>query len=608
MREIPFGGNPALAFGNPAFLLDEQRNLSIPSAYSPHADGLVPLQLFHSQDTFNDTLADVPRSSARSSVQHVVSHQLSLSYPEVQWEYIRASAGWASSQWQGLVVSDLVIEPDGNASTRATYAFVLDRTAQFAVIPEESWDRASTEANGHLDAEWHNGDWYSYNGAAYQLSSNSEHGASSHETPQTNPQRFLLPHLLRLQPGRYKLLLRVMYETRAFGEPRLQSPEGVPIITVKIDIGRVHTLSNTPSVEILAEGPVAVVPSVVGGWIAGWGFSIPLRNSGEGTVVVRDVRVKGMPGLIVKPSMQLEEARIGSLQTRPIALRVEQSSALAPDVEELDISFSIVSTEPHAHPTRIDATIKLDHRPAFQDASECPPSELCDYLITYLSPFGTVDFAAVIPPKLPSDVINGKAEPPMILGLHGAGVDAADRVWPQAFNRQNHSWIILPSGGTGWGYDWQLRSHDTASAALIAQAKNVYGAPPGSKDGWKGDAARVLVVGHSNGGQGAAYFMSRDPDRVIGGVVAAGYIKVSDYVPFTWHEGRHYLDHRLAGILHSSLTMFENDLHASNLAGIPLLWKYGSRDEDVPPHHSPTMSGLVEQWNARLGFQMGTSR
>ena len=59
----------------------------------------------------------------------------------------------------------------------------------------------------------------------------------------------------------------------------------------------------------------------------------------------------------------------------------------------------------------------------------------------------------------------------------------------------------------------------------------------------------VVLMGHSNGGQGAWYSASRYPDKVIGGrsyfsvtgnqhdlslvVPAAGYIKSQSYVPLT---------------------------------------------------------------------------
>uniref|UniRef100_V5GPB9 Uncharacterized protein n=2 Tax=Kalmanozyma brasiliensis (strain GHG001) TaxID=1365824 RepID=V5GPB9_KALBG len=49
--------------------------------------------------------------------------------------------------------------------------------------------------------------------------------------------------------------------------------------------------------------------------------------------------------------------------------------------------------------------------------------------------------------------------------------------------------------------------------------------------------------------------------------------------------------------------MFENDLFASNLAGLDLLIKYGSADANVPPWNSRDMAMVVNGWNRRSGLE-----
>jgi hypothetical protein len=51
------------------------------------------------------------------------------------------------------------------------------------------------------------------------------------------------------------------------------------------------------------------------------------------------------------------------------------------------------------------------------------------------------------------------------------------------------------------------------------------------------------------------------------------------------------------GILLSSLTPYNNDLYASNLAHIPVLAIHGSDDENVPPRHSRQHVALIEAWS-----------
>jgi hypothetical protein len=50
------------------------------------------------------------------------------------------------------------------------------------------------------------------------------------------------------------------------------------------------------------------------------------------------------------------------------------------------------------------------------------------------------------------------------------------------------------------------------------------------------------------------------------------------------------------GILQSSLTPYNNDLYASNLARIPVLAIHGSEDTNVPPRHSRQHIALIQAW------------
>ena len=50
------------------------------------------------------------------------------------------------------------------------------------------------------------------------------------------------------------------------------------------------------------------------------------------------------------------------------------------------------------------------------------------------------------------------------------------------------------------------------------------------------------------------------------------------------------------GILQASLTPYSNDLHLSNLAGIPSLAVHGSDDGNVPPRHGRSHAALISAW------------
>lgn len=92
--------------------------------------------------------------------------------------------------------------------------------------------------------------------------------------------------------------------------------------------------------------------------------------------------------------------------------------------------------------------------------------------------------------------------------------------------------------------------------------------------------------------------MVHGSDKVVGGIVCAGYIKLEEYVTFAWRDLRHSSDPGLAAVLESARSPYANDLHGSNLAGMPVLIKYCADDNSVPPWHSRAMVTLLKHWNA----------
>ncbi|RUS33999.1 hypothetical protein BC938DRAFT_482944, partial [Jimgerdemannia flammicorona] len=112
---------------------------------------------------------------------------------------------------------------------------------------------------------------------------------------------------------------------------------------------------------------------------------------------------------------------------------------------------------------------------------------------------------------------------------------------------------------------------------------------------------------------------------------AAGYVKVQDYVPFNLWVGNAHTDPMIRGhvklkprfgkilcymahnlslpqILESSITEYNNDLHASNMTigkltrysgyhqvGIPILARHGGDDDNVPPWHSRKYTRLINE-------------
>ena len=223
-------------------------------------------------------------------------------------------------------------------------------------------------------------------------------------------------------------------------------------------------------------------------------------------------------------------------------------------------------------------------------------NEFVTYKYTYLDSDKTVQYAIATPPKNKTGLASDQR--PVVMYLHGAGVDVRFKGVQRGLVAQETSWIIQPMGRTPWGYDWQTLSHTSASTAIHAFSTHLYGlGGEARRVAAPIDSDKIMVTGHSNGGQGVYHYASHWPDKVIGAVVGAGYMSLADYVSLTWQLGRHFVDAALGGILRSSLNAFDNDLFASNLAGLPLLIKYGRDDDNVPTWHSTEMASLVASWN-----------
>jgi len=123
-----------------------------------------------------------------------------------------------------------------------------------------------------------------------------------------------------------------------------------------------------------------------------------------------------------------------------------------------------------------------------------------------------------------------------------------------------------------------------------------------SRDAWRGyelaDDTRVLLLGHSNGGQGAWWNAARYPDRIAAVIPAAAYLKSQAYVPLIQSHSAHYVDPFLRAILETALTPDDNDLFLSNLAHTQILAIHGGDDENVPTWHSRAYVSTLKTWNA----------
>ncbi|KAJ3076034.1 hypothetical protein HDU98_005983 [Podochytrium sp. JEL0797] len=217
------------------------------------------------------------------------------------------------------------------------------------------------------------------------------------------------------------------------------------------------------------------------------------------------------------------------------------------------------------------------------------------YKITFLDYDNVVHYAMTLPPAKACSTI-GEAKCPVILALHGAGVEAENPFWTEAFKRQDYAWILFPTGRTAWGFDWHGPSFLNVESALHAMT-HLYGVPPLIAEKVGIDPNKLVYSGHSNGGQGAWWLSSHYPDRALAAMPASGYLKIQFYTPYYMRIGDAYTDPIFRAIMESSIAENDIDMYAANMAGIPILARTGGSDDNVPPINTRRIVRLVNEWN-----------
>lgn len=200
--------------------------------------------------------------------------------------------------------------------------------------------------------------------------------------------------------------------------------------------------------------------------------------------------------------------RLAPRQTLLIPVKISQSRPLiTPSAGAFyNLSFSLITSSLSGP---IEVQIVLPSPP--------PTSPL---ISTFLSSTLTPSYSLYIPPLLCDSAASRT-----LLALHGAGTDPATATeWSTSIERREKEWIVYPIGMTEWGTDWHGSSLGDERAAVkrLKELKKVWEQVEcGGEIEREYDDGKLIVLGHSNGGQGTWYFISHFPDEVLGSVPAS---------------------------------------------------------------------------------------
>lgn len=447
---------------------------------------------------------------------------------------------------------------------------------EYAFVPANA-SSASSPTSDPLT--WYTGDVYAFGATPSGQASTKAEGPSNYA------------RAIALPPGEYIVLTRALYECRMFGDPGDKPPTIKMTFRVFLDDDGSTDDSlgsrSRPPATILHG--LTVVPGLLDGWAMGLCASVAVRvppltdNSGDEESGAVIVTAEGYGDGLTLGTMS--EHLIAPGQTRSIPLLLAQLEPTG--AKELEIVINV---------TRGERQWQLGTRLPLKHVSSRSPKPL---IMTFTSPAplslpALVSAAVVIPPSTPS--VSADDPPPVLLALHGAGVPTPSDEWNDAMPNIPGMWAVLPSGRTEWGEDWHGGSLADVWGARDALPIVV------ERTGLPTPSSETLLIGHSNGGQGAWHAAARYPDRIRGVIAVAGYTKIQDYVPYTELTGAHYADPALLGILSAALTPYNNDLYASNLASVPVLAVHGAEDDNVPPRHGRAQCAIVAAWSSNPAY------
>lgn len=197
--------------------------------------------------------------------------------------------------------------------------------------------------------------------------------------------------------------------------------------------------------------------------LAGAHCAVSVMNSDtEEWAVMGKAELRGAPhGLYLAPPPQSSsEEGLPRIAPRQILqLRLDM---------DVDAGFVELKSVNGSYPTSVSFSVAVSyqlgsdkrHETVFQlefDVAEWGKSR--SYRFTYIDVDGSVQAAAVLPPKFPCiGAAAGRNRCPTILSTHGAGVDALASAWTESYRTQNQSWVLLPTGRRKYGMFYRRRA------------------------------------------------------------------------------------------------------------------------------------------------------
>ncbi|OSS47835.1 hypothetical protein B5807_06315 [Epicoccum nigrum] len=471
-----------------------------------------------------------------------------------------------TARWNVTTAKTLDSEHSANSSLSIGYSNVdwefLKLIYGWAAVQYQAWARGELIVGGnetqnvilHTDAilefwvndtHYFGGDFYSYRNA---------------------------PPVLRLDPGHHRIDLRLARDVRAFGgilEPTIDVVVGVEKVSGDLDLAK----------------PGILMSDVIDGNLATPQGSISLRNSGIHAVEIVGIQPANVSTNSTSYAIDGSRITIAAGQTRSVALNITLPSKNVSSIA-YSIAYKVIGT---GKSSSLEVTQDLNHVSTYDP-----------HKITFTHPSGTISYAMLRPPARNASCSHKQVSLPVLLSLHGAGLEADHPEVAGAMDPVSDlcAWIVFPTGVTPWsGDDWHNWGFADIEAAINTIPSWI------SSGNWSGpgvDTDRWIVSGHSNGGQGTWYVATHRPDKVLAAIPVSGYASIQKYVPYElWQPS----DPRRTSMVSAALNSYRHEMLMDNVRGIPIQVQHGEIDDNVPAYHSRLLALQLQFAGANSSYK-----
>lgn len=336
-----------------------------------------------------------------------------------------------------------------------------------------------------------------------------------------------------------------------------------------------------------------MIPDLVEGYLFSKYFSIPVANF-HGSKWLKNIGVSLVSQSYGQPfSLEVTEKRnVAPGQIFPIVVRIDSTddrltSGCYPNGIDFVLEISTSEGQIEAAPINLRCR-KLDQT----------------FLFSFLDHDGSVQQGAAIAPigDCPANLCS------VLLTLHGTSVPAQNQA--DSYKRMvGHEfqfglegiWLLAPT--RHGAHNWEGPGALTAMTALNRLAEIVQ---PLTWLKNKISTQHVIFTGHSMGGHGAWHLGTHFPDRALGVISLAGWIKKEEYGDsnlFFRHDiSTSHTDPVVKALMEATITENDADRHIQNLKGIPVLARIGANDRTVHPYFARRMYRLLEELRTNVNY------